>query len=65
MQLTDIAFSVHDYDWEGDITDKGIFLHFGEVRVKVAENLAEFEAFAERINSMTEEIEENYANKGV
>lgn len=65
MQLTDITFSVHDYDFEGDIFDKGVFLHFGETRVKVASTLEEFKAVAERINGMTEEIAEGYANKGV
>ena len=58
-------FSVHDYDFEGDIYDRGIFLHFGETRVKVAEHLEEFKAAAERISGMAEEIAENYAGKGV
>lgn len=65
MQLDNISFSVHDYDWEGDIHDKGIFLHFGKTRVKVAENLEEFKAVTEHINGMADEIAENYANKGV
>jgi len=37
MLLKDIIFSVHDYDQDGDAVDRGIFLHFGETRVKVAE----------------------------
>lgn len=65
MQLTDIYFSVHDYDFEGDIFDNGVFLHFGETRIKVAENPDEFKAVAKRINGMAEEITENYANKRV
>jgi hypothetical protein len=65
MQLTDISFSVHDYDFEGDIFDSGIFLHFGDTRIKIADNLEEFKAVAHRINDMGEEIAENYANKGV
>ena len=65
MKLTDIMFSVHDYDQDGDIHTSGIFLHFGEVRIKVADNLEEFKAVAERISGMTNEIAENYASIGV
>lgn len=65
MQLTDIYFSVNDYDFEGDIFGTGVFLHFGETRIKVAENLEEFKAVAQRINGMVEEIAENYVNKDV
>ena len=25
----DVCFSVNEYDCDGDISDKGIFLHFG------------------------------------
>lgn len=65
MKLTDIMFSVHDYDQDGDIHTSGIFLHFGETRVKVADNLEEFKAVTKRITGMANEISENYASKGV
>ncbi len=65
MKLTDIMFSVHDYDQDGDIHNAGIFLHFGETRVKVADDLEGFKAAAKRITGMVDEIAENYANKGV
>ena len=65
MKLTDIMFSVHDYDQDGDVHTAGIFLHFGETRVKIADDLEGLKAAAERIAGMVDEIAENYANKGV
>jgi len=56
----DVFFSVHDYDVDGDIHEKGIYLHFGPVRILVAENMDEFKKTAERIANMPEEINENY-----
>lgn len=35
MAITNIMFSINDYDSDGDISDQGIFLHAGPVRVKV------------------------------
>lgn len=58
MQLNEICFSVNSYDCDGDICETGIFLHFGETRVKVAETLDEFKAVAERISGMSIEISE-------
>lgn len=63
MKLTDIVFSVNGYDQDGDVCETGIFLHFGETRVKVADDLEGFKAAAERISSMAEEIAESYASK--
>ncbi len=33
MKPKDIMFSVNEYDRDGDCTEKGIFLHFGETRL--------------------------------
>jgi hypothetical protein len=60
MSLKDITFSVHDYDRDGDIANVGIFLHFGETRIKVANTLEEFVKVVARINDMVIEIRENY-----
>ena len=60
MSEKKVLFSVHDYDFEGDVTERGIFLHFGKTRIKVAETLAEFEEVAETISGIVEEIKENY-----
>ena len=60
MLFKDIWFSIHDYDRDGDIYNRGIFLHFGETRIKVATTLEEFKRVTERISGMTDEIKENY-----
>lgn len=61
MKVDDIMFSVHEYDIDGEVTDNGIFLHFGETRVKVATDLHEFQQVIDRIASMKQEISDNYA----
>lgn len=53
-------FSVDDHDRDGDLIEKGIYLHHGNARVKVAETIEEFDAFIEHLQSMREEIAENY-----
>lgn len=60
MRINDILFSVHDYDKDGDVISGGIFLHFGETRIKVADNLDEFKKVTERISGMVDEIRDNY-----
>ncbi|MFH2047796.1 MAG: hypothetical protein ABIK92_21935 [Pseudomonadota bacterium] len=63
MKLIDIRFSVNDYDEDGDVCATGIFLHFGETRLKVADDMDEFLAVATRIVGMIDEVAINYANK--
>lgn len=60
MKPSDILFSVNEYDKDGDITERGIFLHFGETRVKAAENLEEFRSIYNQIANIIDEIEKNY-----
>ena len=55
-----VAFSVNSYDSDGDIVEKGIFLHFGDTRVKVAENLTDFDLFPYQIFRMIREIRERH-----
>jgi hypothetical protein len=55
-----ILFSVNEYDRDGDQTDTGIYLHFGDTRIKVAKSLDEFKSVVARISGMVDEIRENY-----
>jgi len=58
--FTKACFSVNEYTRDGDITDDGIFLHFGDTKVKVANDIEGFKKFIEHINEMVGEIEENW-----
>lgn len=60
MSTIDILFSVNDYDKDGDVADQGVFLHFRDARVKVARDMEEFRALPARIQSMVDEIAQNY-----
>lgn len=60
MLLKDVMFSVHEYDADGDVVERGIYLHFGETRIKVSDNLKDFRDVADRIASMIDEIADNY-----
>ena len=53
-----IYFSVNDFDRDGDISDQGIYLHFGETRVKVADDLKEYGSFVDTVERMESEIAE-------
>ena len=60
MHPKNIGFSVNEYDSDGDATDKGVFLHFGETRVKAADSIDDFRSIVQHMNAMVREIEENY-----
>lgn len=45
----DISYSINSYDADGDIVEGGFFLHFGEVRIKVADNVHELQNVVDKI----------------
>lgn len=49
-------YSVNDYDSEGKTVEIGVFLHFDSARIKVADNLEEFEEFKRKLAQLTPEI---------
>lgn len=55
-----VLFSVHRYDSDGDVYEEGIFLHFGEVGVKVANDINDFDNFIGDLQKMKDEIKEKY-----
>jgi hypothetical protein len=55
-------YSTNDYDEDGDLVEEGIYLHFGPVRIQVAENLIGFNQFIKHLQSIKSEIEENYSS---
>jgi len=55
-----ITFSINRYDKDGDIFENGIYLHFGDVSIKIANDIAEFKVFYNEIEDIIKEIEENY-----
>ena len=52
-------FSINSHDSDGDSFEEGIYLHFGETRIRVAENLPEFDRLLGTLARMRDEIEEN------
>ena len=55
------TFSINRHDRDGDVFDEGVFLHFGDTSVKVADSIADFKSFKIHISSMEQEIIENYS----
>ena len=53
-------FSINEYDKDGDICETGIFLHFGETRIKIAESVSDITEFINNIKNIQKEIVENY-----
>jgi hypothetical protein len=56
--------TINTYDVENDVYERGIFIHFGDVRIKVARDLNEFNNFIENLKAMKKEIAENHLVRG-
>lgn len=54
-----VTFSVNEYDYEGDIMEKGIYLHFNNTRIKVADTIEEYEKLVDDLESIVDELNEN------
>jgi hypothetical protein len=54
------TFSLNEYDVDGDVNDTAIFLHFGDFRLKVAENMEQYQAFIDHLETIKTELSENY-----
>ena len=55
-----VMASLHEYDHEGDMRKGGMFLHFGNVKVHVAKDLAEFQAFRRKLEDIEKEFKEHH-----
>lgn len=51
MEL-DMLFSINHYLRDGSILEEGIYLHFGETRIRVAEDPNEFLEFIDHLNKL-------------
>lgn len=63
MKPTDIRFSVNRYDAMGDVIEVGIYLHFGETIIRVADNFNDFKTIVWQMEKIVKEYEENYGPK--
>jgi hypothetical protein len=52
----DIFFTINRYDRDGDLIDNGIFLHFDETIIKVAETIEEYDKVINHVISIKKEI---------
>ena len=63
MKLSEISFSINEYDSWGDCIDEGIFLHFGDTKIRVTNTLEEFDIMINRLSRMVNDIRKNYERK--
>jgi hypothetical protein len=56
----DVTFSVNEYDYEGDISQEGIFLHFEGTRVWVAKDPKGYDAFVAQLVNMKDEMTDHW-----
>lgn len=63
MQPRHITFSINEYDRDGDCTEKGVFLHFDNTRVKAADTIKDFADIVRHFEAMVAEIEQNHAGE--
>ena len=62
MKPNEIKFSVNEYDKDGDLVEKGVFLHFGDTRVKASDSIKDFYDITRHFENMCDEIESVYAS---
>lgn len=55
-----VTFTVGIYDRAGDLTEDGIYLHFGDTMVRVADDLPTLELFQENITRIVTEVAEKF-----
>ncbi len=53
---SDITYSLSRYDRDGDCIEHGVFLHFGDVSVKIADTVEEFEQIVPCMQQIIKEI---------
>ncbi len=52
------TFSVNDYDSDGDIVQRGVFLWFGLMKIKVCDLSSDYGKFEAHIRNIGEELRE-------
>lgn len=58
-------FSVNLYDRDGDLVDRGVFLHIGDSTIIKFQDSVELEQFGNRVLHMLKEIREHHEYKSV
>uniref|UniRef100_A0A6M3LG41 Uncharacterized protein n=1 Tax=viral metagenome TaxID=1070528 RepID=A0A6M3LG41_9ZZZZ len=59
----EVMFGVDMHDSDGDVTEVGIYLHFGNTAIKIGETMEDFDAFVDRLRGMREELSENVSRR--
>jgi hypothetical protein len=55
-----ITFTINEYDSNGVIWEEGVYLHFEDTRIKVAESIADFQKVVDQIQKINVELQKNY-----
>ena len=55
--MVDWGFSVNEYDRDGDVVEEGIYFHFGDTKVKVADGIDELTRLISNIQRCIPEID--------
>ena len=57
----EVSFSINSYDKDGYDYEKGIFLHFGDTRIRVAETIVDLQKLInERLPLILKDVEETF-----
>lgn len=56
MEPDDILFSIDEYDVDGSVIEEGIYIHFAETRIKLADNKEEFKKISAHLVKIFKEI---------
>ncbi len=53
------TFSINSHDADGDVYERGIYLHYGHTAIRVATSLRGFVAHIKSLSGMVDEVAEN------
>jgi len=63
IEYTHFLFRIDEHDSDGDVSEEGIYLSSGNTTIRVARTLEGWLSFVKHIESMTNEIRENWESK--
>lgn len=58
--MIEVTYSINRYDSDGDLDTKGIYLHFGEVSIRVADSVEDYKKWADELTKMYDQIQEDF-----
>ena len=54
--MKNVLFSINEHDNEGNVSVEGLYLHFGDTRIRVGDGKAELQDLIDRLHVIMAEV---------